>query len=217
MRPARAIRNCVYATAYVLVGSLLTLGCTASSAASSPSACPVTGAGSYQSCVQVPASGSPAVGQEITAGTGSDPGTPWMVTDPSGAPIAWVNLYGLYSGGDGGKMPGGLICVTNGVTAVVACLTPEGTLTLQPPGAVHGLRSGRRGGCDPGHASAGAAAAEVGVLMPGDRDPDPGPETAHEHADGNGRAEYPGAGFLELADPAFVIGDGLQLLVDDGH
>lgn len=99
-----------------------------------PKPCPVTGAGSYQSCVQVPASPDAAVGEEITAGSGNDPGTPWMVTDPSGAPMAWVNLYGLYSGGDGGKMPGGLVCVTYGTTTVVACLTPQGTLQLRPAG-----------------------------------------------------------------------------------
>jgi hypothetical protein len=45
--------------------------------------------------------------------------------------MAWVNLYGLYSGGDGGKDPGGLICVTDGVFTTVACLTPQGTLTLR--------------------------------------------------------------------------------------
>jgi hypothetical protein len=40
------------------------------------------------------------------------PGTPWLVVDKSHAPMAWVNLLGSYSGGDGGKEEGGLICVT---------------------------------------------------------------------------------------------------------
>ncbi len=76
-------------------------------------------------------------GQQDQAAAGPAPGTPWLVTDPNGAPMAWVNLYGLYSGGDGGRMPGGLICVTWGVTASIACLTPAGTLRLQATG-VHG-------------------------------------------------------------------------------
>lgn len=60
--------------------------------------------------------------------------TPWLVTDHMGAPMAWVNGYGLYSGGDGWKMPGGLICVSYKTSATVACLNPDGTLTLQRAG-----------------------------------------------------------------------------------
>jgi hypothetical protein len=48
--------------------------------------------------------------------------------------MAWVNLYGLYSGGDGGRMPGGLACVTYGISSNAACMTPVGTLQLQPTG-----------------------------------------------------------------------------------
>ena len=97
--------------------------------------CPVTGAGQYVSCVRVP-DASPEVGQQITDATGSNgcADTPWMVTDYQGAPMAWVNCYGLYSGGDGGRMPGGLICVSYGVTSYAACLTPTGTLELTPTG-----------------------------------------------------------------------------------
>lgn len=93
--------------------------------------CPVA---PYQRCIMMPAASTPRVGQEITAGSGSNPGTPWMITDYKGAPMAWVNWYGLYSGGDGGKMPGGLICVTYGTRSTSACLTPQGTLQLQVTG-----------------------------------------------------------------------------------
>ena len=65
---------------------------------------------------------------------GSDTGPQFTVEDKNGAPMAWVNLYGLYSGGDGGLMPGGLVCVTYKTSASVACLTPEGDLTLTPTG-----------------------------------------------------------------------------------
>jgi hypothetical protein len=65
---------------------------------------------------------------------GSDTGPQFTVEDKNGAPMAWVNLYGLYSGGDGGLMPGGLVCVTYKTSASVACLTPEGDLTLTPAG-----------------------------------------------------------------------------------
>lgn len=92
---------------------------------------PATAATSPAQLVQTPPGG---VGTEDEAAPGKDPGTPWMVTDPDGAPMAWVNLYGLYSGGDGGKMPGGLICVTYATAETVACLTPEGDLTLTPAG-----------------------------------------------------------------------------------
>jgi hypothetical protein len=61
-------------------------------------------------------------------------GPQFTVEDKNGAPMAWVNLYGLYSGGDGGLMPGGLVCVTYKTSASVACLTPEGDLTLTPTG-----------------------------------------------------------------------------------
>lgn len=126
--------------------------------AAASSSCPVTGAGPYSRCIDMPASATPRVGQEITAGNGSNPGTPWMVTDSHGAPMAWVNLYGLYSGGDGGKMPGGLICVTDGTAATVACLTPEGTLqlgegsnrvTLTPADIrfLHRLKAGQTAAC----------------------------------------------------------------------
>lgn len=91
--------------------------------------CPVTGAGPYQSCILMPSSSTPEVGQQVTTGQGANPGTPWMITDPSGAPMAWVNLYGLYSGGQPG-FPGGLICTTRGLDNA-ACLTPDrGTLEL---------------------------------------------------------------------------------------
>lgn len=98
------------------------------------SSCVTTGAGAPVQCVAMPAASQPEVGQEIQAGSGTDPGTPWMITDKNGAPMAWVNLYGMYSGGDGGKDPGGLICVTDGVLRTVACLTPRGTLTLSSDG-----------------------------------------------------------------------------------
>lgn len=124
---ARANRRRYLATA--LAGSLLAFGCTAS-ASTSPPGCPL---GQPASCVQTPSGG---IGQELVAAAGPDTGTPWMVTDPNGLPMAWVNLYGLYSGGsNNGSGPGGLICVTNGLSKAVACLTPQGTLWLQPPGA----------------------------------------------------------------------------------
>jgi hypothetical protein len=88
--------------------------------------CPVTGAGQWQRCIYV----THRVGEQITeAPTAPADTTPWMITDKSGAPMAWVNLYGLYSGGVKG-LPGGLICVTYGVLKTVACMTPDGTLEL---------------------------------------------------------------------------------------
>jgi hypothetical protein len=120
--------------AAAIAGSLLTLGCTASAATSTTGPCP-SAFGQYVSCVQMPANTStPMVGQQISTGPNSDPGTPWMVTDASGAPMAWVNLYGIYSFGNGGKDAGGLICVTYNTSAGVACLTPQGTLQLRPAG-----------------------------------------------------------------------------------
>lgn len=111
-----------------LVSATAILGLSQPPRAATP-ACPVTGAGPYQSCILMPSSSTPQVGQQVTAGQGSNPGTPWMITDPSGAPMAWVNLYGLYSGGEPG-FPGGLICTTRGL-ASAACLTPDkGTLEL---------------------------------------------------------------------------------------
>ncbi|SRR6266851_4043671 len=87
--------------------------------------------GTWVSCAAMPATPDSVVGQKIVAGA-QNPGTPWLITDKNGAPMAWVNLYGLYSGGDGNAMPGGLICVTYGVLKTSACLTPVGTLTLTP-------------------------------------------------------------------------------------
>ena len=85
-------------------------------------------------CILMTDAGQPQTGLQVADNPGGQPGTPFMVTDSGGAPMTWVNLYGLYSGGDGGKMPGGLVCVTYGTTAVVACLTPQGTLQLRPAG-----------------------------------------------------------------------------------
>lgn len=96
--------------------------------------CPVTGAGNYVSCIREPDSATPNVGLEVTQGSGANPGTPIQITDHTGAPVWWVNLFGMYSGGDGGKMPGGLICVTYSVTSEAACLTPTGDLTLEATG-----------------------------------------------------------------------------------
>lgn len=87
-----------------------------------------------EQCLIMTDTGTAHNGQVIMDNPGADPGTPWMVTDSNGAPMAWVNLYGFFSGGDGGRMPGGDVCVTYGVMASVACLTPEGTLTLQATG-----------------------------------------------------------------------------------
>lgn len=87
-----------------------------------------------EQCLVMSDTGSAHNGQVIMDSPGAHPGTPLLITDSNGAPMAWVNLYGLYSGGDGGKMPGGLICVTYGVSSTPACLTPEGTLTLQATG-----------------------------------------------------------------------------------
>src|SRR5258708_3464495 len=123
-----------------MAGGALLLGQAGASLPPQPggtTGCPVTGAGPWVRCVRAPDVGQPNVGQEITAGAGADPGTPWMVTDHSGAPMAWVNLYGLYSGGDAGKMPGGLICVTNGVAATMGGLAPAGPLPVRPPGWRH--------------------------------------------------------------------------------
>jgi len=102
------------------------LGCTGASA---DTTCP-TSFGSYVACVQMPANMStPMIGEEISTGANSDPGTPWMVTDASGAPMAYVNLYGFYSfGAPGGQ--GGLICSTR-LWVAAACLTPNtGTVEL---------------------------------------------------------------------------------------
>lgn len=115
----------------------------------------MTGAGPWSWCVAMPATGRPRAGEEITAAAGPDPGTPWLVTDKAGAPMAWVNLDGLYSGGDGGRHPGGLICVTRGVLADAICLTPRGTvvfsqgrsavtLTARDVRCLHSLEAGRR-------------------------------------------------------------------------
>ena len=96
--------------------------------ASPPTGCTVTGAGVPVSCVAMPPATVPTVGQQIMDGQGN-PGTPWMVTDWHGAPMAWVNIYGFYSGGAPG-FPGGLICTTK-VLQDAACLTPDtGTLEL---------------------------------------------------------------------------------------
>jgi len=76
----------------------------------------------------------PYDGQVIVDAPGTRLTTPWLVTDYTGAPMAWVNLFGLYSGGDGGKMAGGELGVTYGTKYVIAKLTPEGTLVLQPTG-----------------------------------------------------------------------------------
>lgn len=93
------------------------------SAATAPR-CPLAA----RQCVTTPPGG---IGQADIAAGGNHPGTPWIVADPHGAPMAWVNLYGLYSGGDGGKMPGGLICSTYGVAGCAAELTPTGQLVLR--------------------------------------------------------------------------------------
>lgn len=108
-------------------------GCHLSAAAarSAIGPCPVTGAGPYQACVLMPRGDKPQVGQEITDSPGRNGcvSTPWMVTDHTGAPMAWVNCYGLYSGGAPG-FPGGLICTTRDLVNA-ACLTPDtGTLEL---------------------------------------------------------------------------------------
>jgi len=117
--------------AVAAAAALTMLGCTGASA---DTTCP-TAFGSYVSCVQMPANTStPMVGEEITAGANSAVGTPWMVTDASGAPMAWLDLYGLYAFGNGGKDAGGMICSTYVFQAWVACLTPEGTLSLTPTG-----------------------------------------------------------------------------------
>lgn len=137
----RAAVAAVWGATIINSASLIYLAQPATASLPAPARAVLTSSGGgcpdapYVSCVQMPANTSmPMTGQEISAGANSDPGTPWMVTDASGAPMAWVNLYGLYSGGLGGKMVGGLVCVTYGVKYSVACLTPEGTLTLQPTG-----------------------------------------------------------------------------------
>lgn len=82
-------------------------------------------------CIVMPTSDTtPYVGQEIATGNGSQPGTPWMVTDHNGLPMAWVNLYGLYSGGNGGKTVGGEICITLGIDRKQICMEPQGTLVI---------------------------------------------------------------------------------------
>jgi hypothetical protein len=80
------------------------------------------------SVVRTPPGG---VGQLDIAARGSRPGTPWLVEDWHHDPMAWVNLYELASGGDGGVMPGGLVCSTFGTRA---CLTPRGQLLLWQTG-----------------------------------------------------------------------------------
>jgi hypothetical protein len=107
----------------------ITLDAHAGTASSTTAGCPSTTP--VVSCVKMPDTGKPVVGQQITDNPGATPGTPWMITDSAGDPMAWGNIDGLYSGGDGGAMPGGLLCVTYGTSATVACLTPTGDLQLR--------------------------------------------------------------------------------------
>jgi len=94
----------------------------------SATSCVVTGAGAPVACVVMPPATVPTVGEQIMDSSGN-PGTPWMVTDHNGAPMAWVNIYGFYSAGAPG-FPGGLICTTK-ILQNAACLTPNtGTLEL---------------------------------------------------------------------------------------
>lgn len=86
--------------------------------------------GTYVRCFLMPALDTGGIGVEIVTNDGPNPGTPLMIEDHNGAPMFWCNLYGCYSGGDWGAEPGGLICVSNGVLANAACLTPTGTLEL---------------------------------------------------------------------------------------
>lgn len=86
--------------------------------------CPLTFSGQFASCVLMPASATAGVGQEITAPPlPSPPGTQWLITDGTGAPMAWNNLFGLFTGGSPGTV-GGLICTTSGL-AKAACLEPD--------------------------------------------------------------------------------------------
>jgi hypothetical protein len=116
------IRKCIYilavATAIAIAGIILFV--TGYQKAHGAIACPAN------KCVWV----TKSVGELIKEQPGADNSTPWMIEDKNGAPMAWVNLFGLYSGGDGGQMPGGLICVSYGTISTVACLTPNGTLQL---------------------------------------------------------------------------------------
>lgn len=95
---------------------------------------PLTGAGAPVKCVNMPTTSLARVGMQITTGKGTGTATQFLILDPNKAPMAWNNLFGWYTGGDGGAMPGGLICVTYGVSSCAAALTPTGTLVLQATG-----------------------------------------------------------------------------------
>lgn len=98
--------------------------------ASLPANCRITGAGAPRTCIVMPVSSVPRVGLQVQAGTGTGAATEFLIVDRSGAPMAWENLFGFYSGGLGGNPVGGLLCVTWGVAACVAALTPTGHLML---------------------------------------------------------------------------------------
>jgi hypothetical protein len=93
---------------------------------------PIANGASVSSCTPQMNVQTCVIGKETILDPGSDTGTQWQVLDKNGAPMAWVNLYGLYSGGLGNRMPGGLICVTYGVWQNAACMTPAGNLELTP-------------------------------------------------------------------------------------
>jgi len=85
-------------------------------------------------CIQTPDS---RTGLQVTDNAGSigQLGTPFEVTDHNGAPMAWVNITGLWSGGDGRNRDGGAICVSYKTTGAAACLLPDGDLQLTPTDA----------------------------------------------------------------------------------
>jgi hypothetical protein len=128
-------RTLVILAACAVLGATCWIGGSATAApGQAGGGCPVTGAGPYVSCVRAPSTSKPNVGLQITDGSGPDPGIPFMITDHLKAPLLSDSRTGLDSYGDGGAETGGSICVTYGVEATIACLTPEGNITLTPTG-----------------------------------------------------------------------------------
>jgi hypothetical protein len=119
----------------IMLGGLLltavavTGGCAATAGARAQAPCAPGELADY--CY--PMAGLPApTGLQIVDNGPAD-GTPFMVTDPGGIPMWYVNQFGAYFGGDG--LPpsggGGQIGVADGLNTVAVSLNADGTITMQ--------------------------------------------------------------------------------------